>query len=86
MIGGGLAELIRVAIGRRRSRRLPFMTIVGGAAGLLPHLIPAALGAVTVAYTGARPAWLGSIGLNIIFLLAYGFLMVSTLFYRLRGI
>lgn len=86
IIGGGLAELIRVAVGRRRSRRLPFAAVAGGVAGLLPHAIPAALGLVSVAYTGAAPAWLGSIGLNVIFFLAYGFLMISTLFYRLRGI
>jgi hypothetical protein len=86
IIGGGLAELIRVAVGRRRSRRLPYMAVAGGAVGILPHLIPAGLGVFSFAYAGGNPAWLGSIGLNIIFPVAYGILMISTLFYRLRGI
>jgi hypothetical protein len=86
IVGGGLAEIIRVAVSRRRSRRLPFVTIIGGAVGILPHLIPAGIGIFTTAYAGSTPAWLGSIGLNLIFPLAYGLLMISTLFYRLRGI
>lgn len=86
VLGGVLAEAIRVAIGRRRSRRLPFVAVIGGAAGVIPHLIPAGIGIFSSAYLGATPAWLGSIGLNLILPLAYGFLMISTLFYRLRGI
>jgi hypothetical protein len=86
IIGGGLAEAIRVAVGRRRSRRLPVVAIIGGAVGVLPHLVPVGIGFFTTADAGATPAWLGSIGLNLIFPLAYGFLMISTLFYRLRGI
>lgn len=86
VLGGVLAEAIRVAIGRRRSRRLPFVVVIGGAAGVIPHLIPAGIGIFSSAYFGATPAWLGSIGLNLILPLAYGFLMISTLFYRLRGI
>jgi len=86
MVGGGLAEAIRVAVRRRRGHRLPFVAAIAGAIGVLPHLIPVGLGLFSAAYAGAGPAWLGSIGLNIIFPLAYGFLMISTLFYRLRGI
>ena len=86
VLGGVLAEAIRVAIGRRRSRRLPFVAVIGGAAGVIPHLIPAGIGIFSSAYLGVTPAWLGSIGLNLILPLAYGFLMISTLFYRLRGI
>ncbi|OGO16530.1 MAG: hypothetical protein A2Z14_02120 [Chloroflexi bacterium RBG_16_48_8] len=86
VVGGGLAEVIRVAVGRRRSRRLPFVAVIGGVIGVLPHLFPVGLGIFSVAYAGASPAWLGSVGLKILFLLAYGFLMISTLFYRLRGI
>jgi hypothetical protein len=86
IVGGGLAEAIRVAVGRRRSRRLPFVAVIGGAIGVLPHLVMAGMGIISSSYTGSAPVWLGSIGLNLIFPLAYGFLMISTLFYRLRGI
>jgi hypothetical protein len=86
VFGGVLAEAIRAAIGRRRSHRLPFVTIIGGVVGVIPHLIPAGIGIFTSAYIGATPDWLGSIGFNLIFPLAYGFLLISTLFYRLRGI
>jgi hypothetical protein len=86
VVGGGLAEAIRIAVGRRRSRRLPFAAIIGGAVGVLPHLILSGVGIFSTAYTGITLSWLGGIGLNLIFPLAYGFLMISTLFYRLRGI
>ncbi len=36
--GGGLAEIIRWAVRRRRGRRLPLVAAIGGALGVLPHL------------------------------------------------
>lgn len=86
IIGGGLAELIRVAIGRRRSRRLPLATVLGGTVGVLVHLVPLIFTLSLAGIGEAGLGWLTSIGLEVIFPIGYGFLMVSTLYYRLRGI
>lgn len=67
-VGGGLAEAVRAAVGRRRSRKLPLAAAAGGALGVLFNLT------------------LAGFGLGLIWPVAYGALMVSTLVYRIRGI
>ena len=67
-VGGGLAEGVRAAVGRRRSRRLPLAAAAGGALAVLFHVL------------------LAGFGLGLIWPVAYGALMISTLVYRIRGI
>ncbi len=86
VIGGGLAEVIYRLIGRRRSQSIPRVIIIGGTLGVLPHLIPILVGLVQNLVSGANPGWLGSLALSAIWPVAYGFLMITTLYYRFRGI
>jgi hypothetical protein len=86
IIGGGLAEVIRFVIGRRRSRYLPLATILGGTVGVLIRLVPLIVTFFLTGFGEINMAWFTSIGLELIFPIGYGFLMVSTLYYRLRGI
>lgn len=86
IIGGGLAELIRFVIGRRRSRYLPLATILGGTVGVLIRLVPLIVTIFLTGFGEINMAWFTSIGLELIFPIGYGFLMISTLYYRLRGI
>jgi hypothetical protein len=86
ILGGGLAELIRVAVRRRRSRYLPMATILGGTVGVLAHLVPILFALALGGFGELGAGWLTTLGLEFIFPIGYGFLMVSTLYYRLRGI
>jgi len=86
IVGGGLAELIRVAIRRRRSRYLPHATIIGGTLGVLSHLVPPVLAFSFFGLGEMNVGWFTTIGWEIIFPIAYGLLMISTLYYKLRGI
>jgi hypothetical protein len=84
-IGGGLAELVRWAVRRRRGRVVLVGTIVGGALGVLIHL-----GAPLIALVGALVGVLPTAAflthaISAIWPIGYGALMVSTLYYRLRG-
>jgi hypothetical protein len=86
IVGGVLAELIQVAIRRRRSRYLPLATILGGTIGVLFHLMPLAITLFLAGFGELGTGWLTTIGLEFLFPIGYGFLMVSSLYYRLRGI
>ena len=86
VIGGGLAEVIHRLIGRRRSRAIPKVIIIAGTLGVLPHLVPILIGLVRFLPGGADPSLLGSLALSAIWPIAYGFLMITTLYYRFRGI
>ena len=85
VVGGGLAEVVRWAVRRRRSRYLGRWAVVGGALGLLPV---AAFPVVTsiLAFGGASAGLLGSALLGAAFPLIYGVLILSALYYRLQGI
>lgn len=86
VVGGGLAEIVRVATRRRRGRRLPLVAVVSGAVGILPTLVPA-LGLAFVALTaGGGLELLGGMLLRLVYLVVTGGLLLSTLYYRLRGI
>lgn len=87
--GGALAEGVRWAVGRRRTTRLPLVAAAGGAVGVL-----AAMALPWIAFL----PWAGlESGLGVPSLLATflgtaiwqvlpGGLMISTMYYRLRGI
>ncbi|HET7009760.1 MAG TPA: hypothetical protein VFI11_03205 [Anaerolineales bacterium] len=85
IVGGGLAEGIRWAVGRRRSRYLPRWAAIGAALGMIPTLVGPVI--TLLAIGGALDAAsLGAILLGAAFPLIYGALIISTLYYRLGGI
>lgn len=86
VVGGALAEVVRWAVRRRRSRHLPRAAAVGGAVGLVPHLVlPVTVGAAGVA-AGADPAVLGDAVLAALWPVGIGAVAIGSLYYRLRGI
>jgi hypothetical protein len=85
IVGGGLAEVVRWSVGRRRSRYLARWAAVGGALGLLPSLVIPILGLV-LAFGGIEAGMLGGVALTALFPLIAGVLLISTLYARLRGI
>ncbi|MGD8554096.1 MAG: B-box zinc finger protein [Anaerolineales bacterium] len=86
ILGGGLAEVIRWAVRRRRSRRLPMVAAIGGALGVLANLAMPLMNIVGGLAGGASVGIASSRIFAVLWPLVYGVLMVSTLYYRLRGI
>jgi hypothetical protein len=84
VVGGGIAEVIRWAVRRRRSRHLPLAAAVGGVVGLLPMAL-ISLSFIPLVRGGAAQAF-ASVAISMIWPLANGGLMLGTLYYRLRGI
>jgi hypothetical protein len=84
--GGGLAEIIRWAVRRRRSRRLPLAAAIGGVVGVLPHLGFPILGLAMSLGGGLGTDVLAGSLFGALWPLASGAIMISTLYYRLRGI
>jgi len=85
-VGGGWAAFVRGPPRRRRGRRLPLAAALSGAAGILPALVPA-LGLAFLALTGGSGLnVLGGVLLRLVYPLVTGGLLLSTLYYRLRGI
>lgn len=79
VVGGGLADIVRWAVGRRRSRYLPLAAVIGGVVGLL----------LSLAFLFSRFAYssaLGAILIQALVPIVMGGLMLSALYYRLRGI
>jgi hypothetical protein len=87
--GGALAEGVRWAVRRRRSTRLPLVAAAGGAAGVVAAM--ALPWIALLPWVGAESG-LGVQSLAATFLSAAiwhvlpGALMISTMYYRLRGI
>jgi hypothetical protein len=82
VVGGGIAEIVRWATGRRRSRHLPLAAAVGGALGALSlAALPIASAALL---SGGGAAGIALTG--VIWPLAIGALTTGTMYYRLRGI
>lgn len=86
VIGAGLAEIVRWAIGRRRSRRLPLIAAIGAAIGAVPHLLLPLLGVLGSLAAGAGPAVLPGALFSLLWPALYAGLMISGLYYRLGGI
>jgi hypothetical protein len=85
-VGGGLAEIVRAAVRRRRGRRLPLMAATAGAVGILPTLLPTLALVIASLVSGGGIETLGGALLSIVFPLVSGGLLISALYYRLRGI
>lgn len=86
VIGGGLAEVLRKVISNRRSRSLPLIVSIGGVVGVLPHIIPIVFTLFPWLLSGLGLAALGGIAISAVWPIAFGFLIISTLNYRIRGI
>ena len=88
IVGGGLAEFVRWAVRRRRSRRLPLFAILGGVTGVLIYLGITFIPYASYFFLGGNPGFigLGSVLLNFAWPIGYGILILSTMFYRMRGL
>jgi hypothetical protein len=84
VVGGGIAEIVRWATGRRRSRHLALAAAVGGALGALAlAALPLASAALL---SGGSAAGIALSARGVIWPLAIGALTTGTMYYRLRGI
>jgi hypothetical protein len=88
VVGGGLAEVVRWAVRRRRSRRLPLIAILGGAAGVLIYLVISMIPYVSYFFFSGNLGFigLGSVLLNFAWPIGYGILILSTMYYRIKGL
>ena len=88
IVGGGIAEIIRWAVRRRRSRRLPLFSILGGAIGVLIYLGITFIPYASYLFFASDPAFLGlgSILLDFIWPVGYGIVILSTMYYRMKGL
>ncbi|MFV2042060.1 MAG: B-box zinc finger protein [Anaerolineales bacterium] len=87
--GGGIAELVRLSMRGGRSRNLPMAAAVGAGLGVLAYglIRIAPFGLFMIFGSGGfDPGLLLRVGSSLLWPLAYGALMIGTLFYRLRGI
>jgi hypothetical protein len=88
IVGGGIAELIRLAVKKRRSRQLTITSIVGGILGVLLYLGFRSFPFLTLLTLGIdlEPGFIGAALLSFAWPLGYGFLIISTMYYRLGTI
>ena len=87
IVGGGIAEGIRRAVGRRRSRRLPWMAVLGGSLGLIIVIINDISPYLPGMFDSNMSfQYAGSFLLESVWILASGVLMLSTIYARLKGI
>ncbi len=86
VVGGAVAEVVRWAVRRRRSRHLPAAAAAGGAVGLLPHVVLPLTGGAAAVAAGADLAVLGSAAVAGLWPLGIGAVAIGSLYYRLRGI
>jgi hypothetical protein len=82
--GGGLAEVVRWAVRRRRGRRLPLVAAIGGALGVLP-LVLCASGLLPL-FRALDVGGLGAVAFSILWPIADGAIIIGTLYYRLSGL
>jgi hypothetical protein len=82
-VGAGAAEIVRRAVRGRRSRWLAAVAAAGGVAGTLPFV---AGGLIRLLLTLGGPE--GGLwgAFDLLWPLVYGVLLVSTLYWRMRGI
>ncbi|MDF1501195.1 MAG: B-box zinc finger protein [Anaerolineales bacterium] len=88
VVGGGVAEVIRWMVRRRRHQYLPLLTAVAGALGVLAYLLYRFFPLLQWLMLGGglEGMFLGTSLLSLIWPIAHGVLMVGSLYYRLRGI
>ncbi|HEX9796289.1 MAG TPA: B-box zinc finger protein [Anaerolineales bacterium] len=86
VLGGGVAEVVRWLVRRRRSRRLPQAAAIGAAIGAVPHLLLPLASAGLLLGAGGGLEMLGAVGLSFIWPLAYAAIAISSLYARLGGI
>jgi hypothetical protein len=88
IVGGGIAEIIRWAVRRRRSRRLPLMAIIGGVVGVLIYLGITFIPYASYLLFSGEPAFLGlgNILLSFAWPVGYGIVILITMYYRMRGL
>jgi hypothetical protein len=88
IVGGGIAEIIRLAVKKRRSRRLTKTSILGGILGVLLYLGFRLFPFFTYLVLGIslEPGFIGSMLFSFAWPLGYGFLIISTMYYRLGAI
>ena len=79
----GKAICSKCAVRGHRARHLPTAAASGAVAGTLPFVVPGVIG-FAVGLGGVQGAWMGALGL--LWPAVYGFLIVSSLYWRLRGI
>jgi hypothetical protein len=84
--GGVTAEIIRVAVRRRRGRRLPLVATIAFVAGCLFIVVLPWLAVILALLTGVPLNELAGLGLRSLLPLIYTVLASSTLYARLRGI
>ncbi|UCF60169.1 MAG: hypothetical protein JSV37_10420 [Anaerolineaceae bacterium] len=85
VVGGGVADIVHRAVGRRRSRYLPLAAVIGGALGILPFLWRP-LNLFIIIFASGELGALGTVLLQVVVPMVIGGVILSTLYYRLRGI
>ncbi len=86
--GGVIAEIVRWFTRRRRNQRLPLVAAIGGGIGVIGYLGYIVLSGLDYyfASSGIKLAILGSILSSLIWPVAHGVLLISAIYYRLKGI
>jgi hypothetical protein len=89
IVGGVIAEIVRWAVKRRRSRRMFLATVSGGILGAVVYLASQVFPFLRWALLTAGDSNLAEFGgslVSFIWPVAYSVLIISSLYYRLRGI
>jgi hypothetical protein len=89
VIGGGIGELVRRAIRRRRSMRILWAAAAGGAIGGAVYLLVMLLsryGWLLGSGAGMSAMFIGRIALDLLWPAVDTVLMATSIYYRLRGI
>jgi len=82
-VGVGVAEIVRRAVRGHRGQHLPTAAAAGAVLGALPFILRGVI-AFVVGLSGVEG--LGWAALGLLWPAVYGFLIVSSLYWRLRGI
>jgi hypothetical protein len=83
VVGVGVAEVVRRAVRGHRARHLPTAAAAGAALGTLPFILR---GVIEFALGLSGFEGIGWAALGLLWPAVYGFLIVSSLYWRLRGI
>jgi hypothetical protein len=93
LVGGGIAELVRLAVRRRRGRYLNWAAAIAFVVGCLPLFVLPIIGALLGLLSGSGETAMQlaallvvELGLKMLWILVYAVLGASALYARLRGI